>query len=128
MNPNYVYKVVLPDVISLNEDPNQAIERSAIDEDTGFIHLALAEQVLDIIQRKFSFFREVWILKIDYSKIVNGTQWEQSKSDTEDQTLFPHYYGELKVNFVVDVLKGRKNGQGDFDFPCEKLVSWSNHI
>ncbi|KAK9692626.1 hypothetical protein K7432_014244 [Basidiobolus ranarum] len=103
MNPNYVYKIVLPDLVPFSGDPNKAIERSAIDEDTGFIHLALAEQVLDIIQRKFTFFREVWVLKIDYAKISKETRWEQAKSGSENQTLFPHYYGELKETSIYPV-------------------------
>ncbi|KAK9710381.1 hypothetical protein K7432_008471 [Basidiobolus ranarum] len=125
MNPNFVYKIALPDV-PLNGDPNQPIDRTAIDEDIGFIHLASAEQVPAIVQQKFHYFREISILKIDYSRIEEATQWELSRSNAPDQTLYPHYYGDLKVGFVRDVLTGRKGAQGDFQSLLDEFVSWSS--
>ncbi|MCZ0702902.1 uncharacterized protein (DUF952 family) [Natronobacillus azotifigens] len=77
----------------------------------GFIHCSSIEN----FWRVASNFKEVeealLLLCIDTNKVESVIKWEDHDNCGRK---YPHIYGELNLDSVVDVLPFLKNGDGDF--------------
>lgn len=80
-------------------------EGSAVDFKDGFIHLSTLSQSQATLDKHFANRNNLIIAKIDLSKIEDGLKWEPSRGGE----LFPHYYGDLDMNAVIDVFDIVKN-------------------
>lgn len=69
-------------------------------EEEGFIHCSTAEQVEDVLHRWFSDVDDLVLLVIDTEAL--SSLWRMEQLDGADQP-FPHIYGPLNVDAVVDV-------------------------
>lgn len=67
----------------------------------GFIHCSQENQVAGVLERYFSGKTELVKLVIDTDKLTSRFVFEWSPS-TED--TFPHVYGTINVDAVVDVV------------------------
>jgi uncharacterized protein (DUF952 family) len=76
----------------------------------GFIHCSTAEQLITTANRFFSEENELVILHVD-SNIVTAT----IKYESADNQLFPHIYGKLNMDAVIEVSKIIKNSSGEFE-------------
>ena len=86
-----------------------------VDEHDGFIHLSSATQVVETAQRHFTDEVYLVLLAVDPAALVDGTlRWEASRDDED----FPHVYGDVPLEAVVEVhaLVGAEAGQ--FSFPA----------
>lgn len=66
----------------------------------GFIHLSKKEQVEGVLQRYYQNVPELLLLHVDENKLVAELKYELSPSVNE---LFPHLYGQLNLDAVVEV-------------------------
>ncbi|MES2850111.1 MAG: DUF952 domain-containing protein [Bacteroidota bacterium] len=66
----------------------------------GFIHCSRKEQVAGVLQRYYKNVTDLLLLHIDESKLIAELKYELSTSINEE---FPHLYGRLNVDAVVEV-------------------------
>jgi uncharacterized protein (DUF952 family) len=77
----------------------------------GFIHCSTAMQTLDTANRFFEGRQDLVLLSIDPERLAAACRWETplNSGDERRGELFPHVYGPLNLNAVIQVV----------DFPCE---------
>lgn len=85
----------------------------------GFIHCSTADQILSVANRFYQGAPELVLLWIDPSRVRAEVRWEapvepgsdleapQENMPEENASLFPHIYGPLNLDAVMEV----------FDFP-----------
>ena len=78
----------------------------------GFIHASTREQVIETANRFFKNESDLILLKIDENKLKSELKFEAS--DQGDNVLFPHIYGPLNIDAVVDIGKIDQNERGEF--------------
>jgi uncharacterized protein (DUF952 family) len=66
----------------------------------GFIHCSEARQLAGVVQRHFPGRTGLLLLHIDPSRLDAEVRYENLEGGTE---LFPHVYGPIPVQAVVDV-------------------------
>lgn len=66
----------------------------------GFIHCSEKEQVNGTLDRYFKGQSEILVLTIEKSKIQSRLQYDFSTSLNQK---FPHIYGPLNIDAVIDV-------------------------
>ncbi|MDE3234661.1 MAG: DUF952 domain-containing protein [Bacteroidota bacterium] len=72
----------------------------------GFIHCSLAAQVDGVLERYFKGKPDLVKLTIDTSKLNNVLKYELAPSVNE---VFPHIYGTLNLDAVIEVASVRFN-------------------
>lgn len=67
----------------------------------GYIHCSLPEQIPGVLERYFSGKKDLVKLVIDTDKLTSQYiyDWSTSVADT-----FPHVYGPINIDAVIDVL------------------------
>jgi len=81
-------------------------------EQEGFIHCSSGSQVSETANRLFSDKDEVLLLVIDVSTLGENIKYEE---DSESGEKFPHIYGPLNTNAVIDKIDIRAEKDGTFD-------------
>jgi uncharacterized protein (DUF952 family) len=71
---------------------------SPSDKADGFIHLSTAAQLTETVDRHFSGQKDLVIAAIDLAALGDRVRWERSRHGE----LFPHVYGHLSSQSVVD--------------------------
>lgn len=96
------------------ENPYQ----SATFADEGFIHASGSpEQLLQVAQRFYKSEPVPYIiLCIDESKLDAELKWELAHVDED---TYPHIYGLLNREAVVDVVPFPRNEDGTFQLPAD---------
>jgi uncharacterized protein (DUF952 family) len=93
----FIYHIVLPQVWERFKDRPSYAPESLTSE--GFIHCSYPGQLEAVLERYYRGVEKVLILKIDteklYSKLV--------KEPSTNNEIYPHIYGRLNHNAVVDV-------------------------
>ena len=93
----FIYHVVLPAVWErFKGKPSYQPDSLATE---GFIHCSYASQLEGVLERYYSRVAKVLILTIDTDKLLSKLVKEASTNNE----LFPHIYGRLNINSVVDV-------------------------
>ena len=93
----FIYHVVLPAVWErFKSKPSYQPDSLATE---GFIHCSYASQLEGVLERYYSGVEKVLILTIETDKLLSKLVKEASTNDE----LFPHIYGRLNINSVVDV-------------------------
>ena len=69
------------------------------DVEDGFIHCSTSEQLAETARKYFTCYEELLLLTIDPSPLGDAVKFEPSR----DGALFPHIYGPLPLNAVVNV-------------------------
>ncbi|PYS99450.1 MAG: DUF952 domain-containing protein [Acidobacteria bacterium] len=93
----FIYHVVLPAVWELSKTKPSYQSDSLATE--GFIHCSYQSQLEGVLERYYSDVDRVLILTIDTDKLRSKLVKEPSTNDE----LYPHIYGRINVNAVVDV-------------------------
>ncbi|MFG1779378.1 DUF952 domain-containing protein [Micromonospora sp. NPDC049051] len=70
---------------------------TAMDRQSGFVHLSGADQVVETARRYFAGATGLTLLTVDPQRLGDALRWEPSR----DGALFPHLYGPLPVPAVV---------------------------
>ena len=69
----------------------------------GFIHTSKKEQVAGVIERYYANQKDLLLLHIDENKLTAPLIYELAPSVNEE---FPHVYGSINLDAVVDVTAG----------------------
>jgi len=72
------------------------------------------EQVHLPANRIYSGRTDLVLLRIDPARLTSPVRWEPGVASDPDAMLFPHLYGELPVNAVINVTPYRPDGDGRF--------------
>jgi len=92
-------------------DGNYRPEAFPID---GFIHCSTSDQVIQVANIRFQGQSGLVLLSIDADKVMPEIVYENLEGG---QQLFPHIYGGLNVDAVVEVLDFEPGADGCFTLP-----------
>jgi len=81
----------------------------------GFIHCSTASQVLAVANAIFSGRRDVILLRIDPARVQPEIRYEPPGAPEHER--FPHIYGPLNVDAVIEAMLFEPRGDGLFHFP-----------
>jgi uncharacterized protein (DUF952 family) len=81
--------------------------------DEGFIHAGTADQVLPVANLIFKGEAGLLVLVIDPDRVTSEIRWERVRG-WEDP--FPHIWGPLNVDAVVEVRPFEPGPEGRFSF------------
>jgi uncharacterized protein (DUF952 family)/protein associated with RNAse G/E len=87
-------------------------------ETQGFIHASTREQVVGTANLIYAGRDGLVLLCIDPSRLEAPLRWEPpDDGPREDGTQFPHVYGALNLDAVVDMVDFPRGGDGRFQLP-----------
>lgn len=81
---------------------------SEVDRSDGFIHFSTAAQAAETARRHFRGQRDLVVLALDSADLGAPLKWEPSRGGD----LFPHLYGDLATNLVLEVRAAPLDGDG----------------
>ncbi|MEZ0395441.1 MAG: DUF952 domain-containing protein [Anaerolineales bacterium] len=84
-------------------------------EGQGFIHCSLPSQVLRVANNLFRGRDDLVLLVIDPARLTAPLKWEPAADLATE--IFPHLYGPLNLEAVVDVLPLGRDAAGGFLLP-----------
>ncbi len=89
--------------------------------DEGFIHCSTLSQLLATANGWFRGRRGLVVVCIDESRLDAPPRFESplAASDPRARQLFPHIYGALKPDAVVEVVDLACDSSGEFKMPDE---------
>ncbi len=67
----------------------------------GFIHLSRKEQIAGVVNRYYQQVPDLLLLHVDAAKLTHELRYEAATNDE----LFPHLYGPLNKDAVVEIEK-----------------------
>jgi uncharacterized protein (DUF952 family) len=94
---------------------NLGAYRSATLDSEGFIHCSTQAQVIGSANRFFKGLTDLVILVIDVDRVISEIRYE----GTDPNNLFPHIYGELNIDAVIQVIDLETNVDSLFIMPKE---------
>ena len=106
--------------IASRTDWKNALERGVYEPKSlgieGFIHCCAESQILATANRWFRNQPDLMLLRIDPQLLRSDVRYEPpvNPAGHEPGELFPHVYGPLVLDAVLDVL----------DFPCDSAASF----
>jgi len=81
----------------------------------GFIHCSAPDQVLGPAQRFFADRDDLLLLLVDADRLRSEVRVERAFDVEQD---FPHVYGPLDLDAVVDAVEFGRNEAGEFVLPA----------
>jgi uncharacterized protein (DUF952 family) len=107
MPDTIAYKVLTSEQLGILERDGR-FEGAPVDMEDGFIHLSTAEQLTGTIEKHFAGQDDLEIVAIDLEALGEVVKWEASRGGA----LFPHIYGPLTLDVVLDYgpLEYREDG------------------
>lgn len=82
----------------------------------GFIHCSTRCQIPDVLQRFYRDEQDLVLLKIDATRVESLIVEENLEGGSE---LFPHIYGKLSSDAIIDMYDLTYSNHGHFVFPGE---------
>ena len=80
----------------------------------GFIHFSTIDQVVEVADRLFRGQRDLVLLCVNTDRLVPEVRYENLEGGT---TLYPHVYGPIDVNVVMNVVDFPPKEDGTFQLP-----------
>lgn len=80
----------------------------------GFIHCSTRDQVIQVANIRFRGQTGLVLLSIETDKVSAEIIYENLEGGPQ---LFPHIYGELNIDAVVQVAEFEPGANGHFTFP-----------
>jgi uncharacterized protein (DUF952 family) len=92
-------------------------------DSAGFIHASTVEQVIPVANAFYRGQKDLILLVIDTDLLQSDLRWESpahiaETDDPPEEGLFPHIYGPIALDCVVEVLDLPANADGVFDLPA----------
>lgn len=85
----------------------------------GFIHCSCIENIVDVANDNLRKIEDPMVLLcIDTCRLTSEIKWEERG---DKRIIFPHVYGPINVDAVIDVINFDKNKDGMFFYPDEIL-------
>lgn len=88
-------------------------------EEEGFVHCSNIEQVCEVANSLFKGDKNLLLLFIDSSKLINRVVWEDLYNLNEE---YPHIYGMINTTSVVGIYDFSPNIDGYFEFSKEVVA------
>ena len=85
----------------------------------GFIHCSTADQVIQVANVRFHGQAGLVLLSIDTDKVTAEIIYENLEGGSQ---RFPHIYGELNTNAVIQVAEFEPGAKGHFIMPERESV------
>ena len=82
--------------------------------DVGFVHLSAREQVHLPANRLYAGRTDLVLLRIDAARLTSPVRWEPGAPTDPDAMVFPHLYGALPAEAVINVTSYRPDANGRF--------------
>ncbi|HXP97121.1 MAG TPA: DUF952 domain-containing protein [Telmatospirillum sp.] len=86
---------------------------SSQDQADGFIHFSTGAQVEESARRHRAGQSDLVLLVVDAKRLGDALRWEEARGGQ----LFPHLYGTLPLNAVMEVHDLLLDAHGDHRFP-----------
>ncbi|MGB0523085.1 MAG: DUF952 domain-containing protein [Flammeovirgaceae bacterium] len=86
----------------------------------GFIHCSTFAQVIGVVNQWFKGQSDLLLLIIDTKRLTHEVHYEDLYNHGD---AFPHLYGPLNVDAVIDHVPLTPNAAGIFEFP-EELMNY----
>jgi uncharacterized protein (DUF952 family) len=91
-------------------------------ETEGFIHCSTESQVLPVAHKFYGRQGDLLLLVIEPTLLSSDLKWEPPSGGAPPPGVpegdpFPHVYGPINLDAVVNVLELRANPDGTYDFP-----------
>jgi uncharacterized protein (DUF952 family) len=80
-------------------------------EQEGFIHCSTGQKINDTANRIFKNKRHLFLLIIDTKRVEAPIKYEEDSAQNES---YPHIYGPLNTNAVLDKISLNPDKKGDF--------------
>jgi uncharacterized protein (DUF952 family) len=74
---------------------------------TGFVHLSTPEQAHLPANRLYAGRTDLVLLRIDATRLTSPIRWEPGIATDPDAMVFPHLYGALPAEAVINVTSYR---------------------
>lgn len=103
---NYIYHIINSEEWVQISKMNYYAPPSLASE--GFIHFSYKDQLPDVIQRFYQQEDDLVVIKVDINKLESELKIEKVLNDG----YFPHLYGQLNLNAVVEITNVIKDNQG----------------
>lgn len=101
--------------VSLPDHWEDQLDRGVYDHPSrkteGFIHCSTRAQLERTLDKHFAGVPEVVILHIVDRHVRDILRWEADANGEE----FPHLYGELELEHIIDVSIGERNPDGSWE-------------
>jgi len=86
---------------------------SPVDRADGFIHLSIASQLTETVDRHFAGQRDLSIVAVDLARLGSAVRWEASRQGQ----LFPHLYASLTPAAVIAHCTLEREANGGIRLP-----------
>jgi uncharacterized protein (DUF952 family) len=91
-------------------------------ETEGFIHCSTEKQVVPVAQKYYAGQSDLLLLVIEPSRLSADLRWEPPSGGAPppgvpEGELFPHIYGPINLDAVVQVFDLQSDPDGTFKFP-----------
>jgi uncharacterized protein (DUF952 family) len=106
-----IYKIEDAEVWRMAQT-NGRYDGSSLDSADGFIHISDASQVRETAAKWFKARAGLVLVSIDAQALGDALKWEASRGGA----LFPHLYGPLMMDAVLDVVPLPLDEQGNHVF------------
>jgi uncharacterized protein (DUF952 family) len=89
-------------------------------EAEGFIHCSTIDQAIDTANLLFRAATDLLLLRIDENRLVATLKFEApaTAGDARPNTRFPHIYGALNLDAVIDAIEFPCAADGSFELPA----------
>jgi uncharacterized protein (DUF952 family) len=90
----------------------------------GFIHCSTAAQVLPVARHFYRGETNLVLLVIDTHQLTSALKWEPTAGGPQPEgleqgTAFPHVYGPIALEAVIQTLDFGPDTDGEFTMPSE---------
>ncbi len=90
-------------------------------EQDGFIHASTLKQVLPVASRYYKGQSGLLLLEIDPARLTSELKWEPPTGGplpgVPEGDAFPHIYGPINLDAVIQVVDFQPDENGDFTLP-----------
>jgi len=90
--------------------------------DEGFIHCSTADQVHLPANALVRGRTDIVLLEVDPTRLTAPVRWEPGDPDDAASMQFPHVYGPIPLDAVIDVHDFPPGPDGTFAVPAEVLT------
>jgi uncharacterized protein (DUF952 family) len=110
MQHDLIFHIV--DKKALKKFKNDGVFKPESLEQEGFIHCSTGQQINDTANRLFYNQNHLLLLIIDVNRVAADIKFEE---DADNGDCFPHIYGPLNTDAIMEKITINPNKEGDFD-------------